>query len=202
MPLTGPLTFTLDENHHLSSSIPNMTNHQIQILDVAVRQYNTLYSTVGFKENLAKTKKSLSSHDIKIDKVDSNYICDILNRNTDNPISISYKEDNLINPCSPLTVFAISKLVNCRVCLFSSRRKPVYIHSDSSKTLVLLHHIDSVVLSNISWFLMKVLDGEEHQPKDKRSYHMPEESLIDFTSSISKDSQSLPPFRRGFKSTT
>ncbi|KAI8877715.1 hypothetical protein K501DRAFT_337223 [Backusella circina FSU 941] len=74
-------------------------------LDAAVRQYSTLYSTVGFKENLDKTMKWLSSHNMKIDK-DPNYICDILIRNTDSPISISYKKDSLPNPCLPLTVFS------------------------------------------------------------------------------------------------
>ncbi|KAI8890805.1 hypothetical protein K501DRAFT_265793 [Backusella circina FSU 941] len=104
--------------------------------------------------------KWLSSNNTNIDKEDPNYIYDILNRNTDSPISISYKEDSLPNPCSPLTVFAISNLANYRVYLFSSRRKPVYIHFDSFKTLVLLYHIDSFVPSNSEWFLMKVLHGE------------------------------------------
>ncbi|KAI8880593.1 hypothetical protein K501DRAFT_275467 [Backusella circina FSU 941] len=87
-----------------------MTNHQTQTLDAAVKQYGTLYSTAGFKEDLDKTMKWLPFHNTKIDKEDPNYIGDILKRNTDNSISISYKEDSLPNVCSPLILFDISKL--------------------------------------------------------------------------------------------
>jgi hypothetical protein len=72
MSLTRSLTFTLDENQTLPGSIPILTSHQIQTLDSTVRQYSTHYITVGFKENLHKTMKWLSSHNIKIDKDDPN----------------------------------------------------------------------------------------------------------------------------------
>ncbi|KAI8879232.1 hypothetical protein K501DRAFT_276745 [Backusella circina FSU 941] len=78
MPLTGLLAFTLDENQSLSSSIPNLIDHQIQTLDVAVQQYNILYSIVEFRKNLDKAMKCLSFHNIYIDKEDPNYIQSLL----------------------------------------------------------------------------------------------------------------------------